>query len=56
MQVNQKVFCIETRREIKIGNISPIIAHDQVIRKVNDYCKKLEIEQYGKKTIVYQHK
>ena len=49
MQGNQKVFCIETKREINIRNISPIIAHDQVIRKVNDYCKKSEIEQYGKR-------
>ena len=48
LQGTQKVFCLNTVRVQNSRNIVPIIAPDQVINKVNDWCKNSKIDHYVK--------
>ena len=48
IQVTQNLLCLDTGRVLKIINIIIMVAPDQVIRKVNYWCKKSKIEQHRK--------
>ena len=48
LQGTQKMFCLKPGRVLKRMKTNPMIASDQITKKMNEWCKKSKRYQYGK--------